>query len=568
METQYIFRTQPFPYQLGEWNEHRETRARANYWEQGLGKSKLTIDKACWLYQRDLIDAVVVVAPNGVHRNWVEEEIPTHVPESLMPSVKAVYFQSDRAGTKWHQRAVREIVAHRGFAWFTISYEAFTTKEGKAALIEMFDRRRVLYVLDEAQYIKNIEATRTISILRSAKYADFRLVLTGTPIAVGPFDLYPQIEFLAPNFWALNKLPTYTEFKKHFGVFKKVWNPNAWNPATRKRDGNNVDALVGFRRLPELNEMIQPLVSRLTKEEAGLNLPPKRYVKAYFDMTGEQAELYRQMRDDAVAWINGGANVPDEGVPLQAALDFACPSCLGSKEVNLDGFIYQCPECSMVEEMMPNGTPIVATLAMVKLLRLQQIVCGYLPTEDEEEPIYSIGGRNERLHLACDLIEDRIKTHKVIVWSRFTLDVDLILEELKRRKIRAVRYDGLVDADGRAEAKALFKGERPIMAQGVLVGREKIEREKQADVFVGNPSAGATGLTLNVAKTSIYYSNSFKLIDRLQSEDRNHRIGQDSEVEYIDILARETVDEKIVASHRNKLSIASQILGDKFKEWI
>lgn len=134
--------------------------------------------------------------------------------------------------------------------------------------------------------------------------------------------------------------------------------------------------------------------------------------------------------------------------------------------------------------------------------------------------------------------------------------------------IRAVRYDGAVDDDGRAEAKALFKGERPLMERGVLVGREKIPREQQADVFVGNPSAGATGLTLNIAKVSIYYSNNFKLIDRLQSEDRNHRIGQDEEVEYIDLIAEGTVDEKIVTNLREKYGIAGQILGDEAKEWL
>lgn len=566
--TPYVFRRDPFPYQRAEWEQSRDEAARAIFWEQGLGKSKLTIDTACWLFEQGKIDAVVVVAPNGVHRNWVEEEIPAHVPDSILPKVRAMFYQSDRASTKRHQQSLRVLREHRGFAWFTISYEAFTTKAGKEALIEFFDRRRIFYVLDEGHYIKNPDAERTKSILRSAKYADFRRVLTGTPISVGPFDIYPQVEFLDPGFWARHELPSFVEFKKHFGVFQKMWNPTAWNPKTKARTGNEVDVLVGFRRLPELNAMIAPISARLTKEESGLALPPKKYRKATFSLTPEQETLYVQMREESIAWINGGAPA-EEGASFQSAIDFACPSCLGTREVEDDGYIYPCPECSATPtEVVPEGTPIVASMAMTKLLRLQQITCGYLPTGDEDEPIHVIPGENRRLTHACNIIADRISRHKVIVWARFMLDVDLILEELRKRGIRAVRYDGKVSDAERAESKALFKGYRPIMADGVLIGREDIPREQQADVWVGNPAAGATGLTLTIAKTVLYYSNSFKLIDRLQSEDRAHRIGQDEEVEYIDMIAETTIDDKIVTSHRNKLSIASQILGDRLKDWI
>ena len=66
---EYPFKTEPFNHQREEWLRSREEEARAIFWEQGTGKSKLTIDTACWLWLRGLIDGVLVVAPNGVHRN-------------------------------------------------------------------------------------------------------------------------------------------------------------------------------------------------------------------------------------------------------------------------------------------------------------------------------------------------------------------------------------------------------------------------------------------------------------------------------------------------------------------
>ena len=86
--------------------------------------------------------------------------------------------------------------------------------------------------------------------------------------------------------------------------------------------------------------------------------------------------------------------------------------------------------------------------------------------------------------------------------------------------------------------------------------------------FVGQPRTGGYGLTLTEAKTVVYYSNNFDLEIRLQSEDRAHRIGQTSKVTYIDMMADDTVDEKIVESLRNKVNIATEIMGEDLRQWI
>jgi SNF2 family DNA or RNA helicase len=86
--------------------------------------------------------------------------------------------------------------------------------------------------------------------------------------------------------------------------------------------------------------------------------------------------------------------------------------------------------------------------------------------------------------------------------------------------------------------------------------------------FVGNPSTGGYGLTLTAANTMVYYSNSFDLEKRLQSEDRAHRIGQTKNVTYIDLIAVGTVDEKIVKALRAKIDIATQVLGEEIKAWL
>jgi SNF2 family DNA or RNA helicase len=86
--------------------------------------------------------------------------------------------------------------------------------------------------------------------------------------------------------------------------------------------------------------------------------------------------------------------------------------------------------------------------------------------------------------------------------------------------------------------------------------------------FVGQPKTGGYGITLTEANTTIYYSNSYDLEIRLQSEDRAHRIGQQNKVTYIDLVSPNTVDEKIREALRNKIDVAGQVLGEDAKDWL
>ena len=86
--------------------------------------------------------------------------------------------------------------------------------------------------------------------------------------------------------------------------------------------------------------------------------------------------------------------------------------------------------------------------------------------------------------------------------------------------------------------------------------------------FVGQPKTGGYGITLTAANTMIYYSNSYDLEIRLQSEDRAHRIGQKKAVTYIDLIVEDTIDEKIVKSLREKINLAGQVLGEEQKRWL
>ena len=192
---------------------------------------------------------------------------------------------------------------------------------------------------------------------------------------------------------------------------------------------------------------------------------------------------------------------------------------------------------------LDSGRILEVPLALSRIMALHQVTCGYLPA-DENGHFVPIEGGNPRLETLKDICEDLDKP--TIIWCRFRADIDLICEALGEK---VVRFDGSVSSDKRQENLAKFK-------------------RGEAQFFISTTEVGGTGLTLNEASTVIYYSNNYKLENRLQSEDRCHRVGQNKSVSYIDIVAPGTVDDHIVKALKNKLDVASSITGDKVREWL
>jgi hypothetical protein len=478
----------PFSHQLAHLKDHVNDKAWGLLWEQGTAKTKPIIDTACFLFANGDIDGLLVVAPPGVERNWNTDEIPTHMPAEFAIDTMVQVFLTAKKHTAGHRRAMSALLRHQGLAVMLISYNAFMTAEGKDMVWKFLKERKCLYILDEAHNIKSPNAKRTKSIIASSKYAPYKRILTGTPVAVGPFDLYSQIKFLDDFFWKNKGIHGTVEFRNYFGR----WLTRSEHQRLHGYDPG-YDQLIEYQNLDKLEMWLKEITDRYLKDDV-LDLPPKLYQKRYFDMSPEQKAAYNQLREEFMLEI--GDNL------------------------------------------------ITAELPITRLLRYQQIACNYVPL-GIDEPVHMFSEKNPRLNVMED-IRDATFTPG-IVWARFRHDVDQIMDLLGKT---AVRYDGSVDDDQAERNKQAFQ-------------------RGDAQWFVGTAAKGGPGLTLTQAKVMVYYSNSFRLIDRLQSEDRCHRAGMDEHpVNYIDIVCNDTVDERIVENLRDKKDIASAIQGDAWKEWI
>jgi SNF2 family DNA or RNA helicase len=265
---------------------------------------------------------------------------------------------------------------------------------------------------------------------------------------------------------------------------------------SRNFGGRQVQIVASYRRLNELSDSLKRFSYRVLKEDC-LDLPDKIYTKRIVELTDEQLKLYKTMKQMALAHL--------------------------------------------------NGKTLTAPNVLTQLMRLHQITCGHLKSDDGTIQIV----KNNRLNELMDVLEE--VEGKAIIWANYVYDIETIVKEIQKKygQDSVVQYYGAINAEERQKGIEKFQ-----------------DPNSPVRFFIGNPQTGGYGITLTAANTVIYYSNGYDLEKRLQSEDRAHRIGQKKSVTYIDLIAEGTVDEKIVKALRKKIDIASEILGEEIKDWI
>ena len=193
-----------------------------------------------------------------------------------------------------------------------------------------------------------------------------------------------------------------------------------------------------------------------------------------------------------------------------------------------------------------NGKMVTTMNVITQLMRMQQITCGHFKADDDS--VQEI--KNNRITELMDLLEE--VEGKAIIWAHWRHDIATIVREIEKEYPGSVMtYYGDTTTEDRQ--KAIKEIQNP---------------ESKVRFLVGTPQTGGYGITLTGASTMIYYSNGYDLEKRQQSEARIDRIGQKFPMTYIDIMAEDTVDERIVKALRKKVNIATQIMGEKLKAWI
>lgn len=283
----YPFKNKPFLHQAAFLQRFWEDPHVALLADMGTGKSFMLINNAAMLYDKGKINAMLIVAPKGVYRNWFTGQIPEHMPAHI-PYTMACWSPTPR-------KAERELMEKMLNAVDTLrilvmNVEAFSTEKGVAFARTFLRVTNAYMAIDESTTIKTPGAKRTKSIIKVGKEARYKRIATGSPVTKSPLDLFSQCEFLSPTCLNYN---SFYAFQARYAVLVE-----------RKMATHTFKQIVGYRHLDELQKKLTHFSFRVTKEEC-LDLPDKVFTRREIELTDEQAKAYNQMKLMALTLIDG-----------------------------------------------------------------------------------------------------------------------------------------------------------------------------------------------------------------------------------------------------------------------
>ncbi len=294
----FEFKTAPYAHQLREFEAHKDAPARALLWQMRTGKTKVVLDTAAHLWLRGRIDAVLVIAPNGVHDNWVLREMPRHC---SVPWAAHAWHSIDRtrhvseAVRRRHADGMREVseLDDTRLTLFAVNSESLVLKDLQAAVRMFRSRRRTMLVVDESHYFGKPGSRRTRLARGLAKKSEYRRILTGTAVANSPLKAYSQFELLEPG--ALG-FPTYAAFKGAYSF------ESYGGPFPR----------VEYRDLDGLRDRMAAWSSVVLREDCD-DMPDLVEGRVYFDLTPKQRKAYDDLKAGLIHELDsGGIATPAE----------------------------------------------------------------------------------------------------------------------------------------------------------------------------------------------------------------------------------------------------------------
>jgi SNF2 family DNA or RNA helicase len=389
----YKFKSKPFAHQSKALEMSWNKEVFAYFMEMGTGKSKVLIDNIAMLFNAGKINGALIIAPKGVYKNWFDSEIPNHMPDYIEKKVGLWRTDPNAKDLKPLFSTGAELHI------LIMNVEAFSSKKGVDFAKKFLSCHNTIIGIDESTTIKNPQAKRTRAIVELGTKSKYRRILTGSPVTKSPLDLFAQCYFLHP--YLLGHESYYT-FKVRYAVTKQI-----------NVSGRTIQIVVGYRNLGELSEKLKPFSYRVLKDDC-LDLPKKTYTKRIIELTDEQKKVYKTMKQQAIAFLNG--------------------------------------------KMITTATVIT------QMMRLHQITCGHFKSDDGT--IQTI--KNNRIDQLMEVLEEM--EGKAVIWAHYRYDIKNIVETVSKKygENSVVTYYGDTSTDDRQ--KAIKKIQDPKSPVRFIVG--------------------------------------------------------------------------------------------------
>lgn len=501
----FQFKTKPYDHQGTAFERFKDAQYNALLADRGVGKTKIDIDIAAYKYTLRQLDIMLVIAPNMVHTQWIDEQLPEHC---SVPFRGFAFHLGNK--TKTHAAALRSFFLddRPQLRVLAMAVEAFQYPKAMEIVEAFFatTTRPPKITVDEASRIKNQNAlqTKAIKKLSTNEGRTFNTIITGTPAAKAPVDLYSMFDFLRRGYMEC----TMTAFKHRHCVmksgknqktgkpYKDIIDRRSWDDCKRMLENNRkpngeipflalqatsykfgvsprdldyMSTSENFSRFKQIDYLLKFIAKdtySILKADC-LDLPPKIHEKKIFDLTPVQKKIIKDLKKDAIATYG------DEILTVEHA----------------------------------------ATLR----IRILQVCGGHFPHIDTSICVNAydtkpIGGPNRKLDwLQKDLPE--IGEQQFLLWAVFVPELGMLYDKL-RKDFNVVRYDSNKNPE---ETIRAFKA-------GEIQG------------LIAHPSSLGYGFNFGNASIQYWYSRDDRTEARIQAEDRSHRATTTKSPTYIDLM--------------------------------
>ena len=271
----YKSKTAPYDHQKTALAHCMDQRNFALFMEQGTGKTKVAIDHAGILYHERKITGVLVVAPKGVHRQWVDGQLPEHSGCEFTAGI-------------WPMKEFpKELRKGEDLKWMSINIDGIKTTKGMLVCAEFIrsHKGKVLMIVDESHTIKNVKSKRWKAANELGKCVDYRMALTGTPIAKDLTEEWAQFKWLDEKIIGIRYI---TSFRNEYCIM----------------GGFEGRVIVGHKNVERMQKKVAPYSFRATKEDIGIL--PKAYDRWKFDLSKKQKEMIKEMKRLLITKIDSG----------------------------------------------------------------------------------------------------------------------------------------------------------------------------------------------------------------------------------------------------------------------
>lgn len=512
MPTEPRFKTLP---RGKQWDVIRDSALISNYallCRPGTGKTKLGLDTASINFSHDRIDALLVIAPEGVDRQWIDEGVPKHLSDDT-PRMCGNY--RSKMGKQAYEALERMVKSKEKFLKVvTLSFDGIQTPRGRKLAQYLVTNFRCMVFVDEAHRVSNTKSAVFKAVKPIVRAARVKRIATGTLVRQNPFSAYGQFDLMGDSMLGFSSL---TSFKS---MYAAVLGPN--DPLVRaigiklnRRDkfdrlimpkgiiAKDDDDRPIYRNLADLRKRLGVHSAFLTLADVNGAEPVVNQDTIYVRLEAEQQVLYDQLVKYGVAQAPGG-------------------------------------------QLTTEGTLALA-------IRLAQVAGGFAPSDDDSRP-KPVCQVNPKLAALLELTEQELIGEKVVIWAKFSAELDAIVMGLREK----FGTDSVVEYHGRMESH-----------QKDLSKRRFIEKPG-CRFFVGQQKAGGTGLDglQTVASYMVFYSNDYPYLDRLQAISRLARTDGCTTIQVYDLVAEDTIDEAVTRCLRTAQDVSDSVLKRAIiKKW-